>query len=161
MTALLAQPVAGLNQRFNNSHAKGNLFLAIFFSYPTICATAFKSFICKALTTDISVLEADDTVLCEDSEHQLVQVLSLIVTVVFAIGLPVCLLLVLVKKAHDYAAGGRASNEALTRRVAEELKVDDEKAEYIIRDLVIGADYGFVMDAYDPKFLYWEAIDML
>lgn len=144
-----------------NSHAKGNLFLAIFFSYPTICATAFKSFICKALTTDISVLEADDTVLCEDSEHQLVQVLSLIVTVVFAIGLPVCLLLVLVKKAHDYAAGGRASNEALTRRVAEELKVDDEKAEYIIRDLVIGADYGFVMDAYDPKFLYWEAIDML
>ena len=144
-----------------NSHAKGNVFLAIFFSYPTICATAFKSFICKTLTMDISVLEADDTVLCEDSEHQVIQVLSMIVTVVFAIGLPLGLLIVLVSKARDYAGGDRVSNAALTRRVAEDLDVHDEKAEFIIRDLVIGADYGFVMDAYDPKYLYWEAIDML
>ena len=85
----------------------------------------------------------------------------MIVTVVFAIGLPLGLLIVLVSKARDYAGGDRVSNAALTRRVAEDLDVHDEKAEFIIRDLVIGADYGFVMDAYDPKYLYWEAIDML
>lgn len=30
-------------------------------------------------------------------------------------------------------------------------------AEYVIRDVTIGRDYSFLMDAYVPRYLYWEA----
>ena len=29
-------------------------------------------------------------------------------------------------------------------------------AEYVIRDVTIGRDYSFLMDAYVPRYLYWE-----
>ena len=32
------------------SHAKGRLFFAVFFCYPTICAVCFSSFICRWVT---------------------------------------------------------------------------------------------------------------
>ena len=32
-------------------------------------------------------------------------------------------------------------------------------AEFVVRDVSIGRDYSFLMNAYKPKFLYWEALD--
>ena len=36
-----------------------------------------------------------------------------------------------------------------------------DTAWYMIRDVEISASFSFITDAYRPKFLYWEALDML
>ena len=41
----------------------------------------------------------------------------------------------------------------LARRVAEDLKVDEVSAEFVIRDVIIGEDYSFLMDACVLKYL--------
>ena len=46
----------------------------------------------------------------------------------------------------ELAARG-AANVALTKRVAEDLKVDEKQASFVIRDITIGEDYSFLMDA--------------
>eukprot|EP01047_Picozoa_sp_COSAG01_P002039 COSAG01_NODE_51_length_31472_cov_106.607083_3_plen_4163_part_00 len=141
------------------SHAKGNAFLSIFFVYPTICAVAFQAFMCKALRPDVSILDADDLTLCSDPGHRALQAVSMVVVLVFSCGVPVFLLILLVSKARSYS--GRANDTELIRRVAQNLDVKEEYARFVIRDLVIGADYSFAMDAYNPRYLYWESVDML
>jgi Ca2+-binding EF-hand superfamily protein len=141
------------------SHAKGNAFLSVFFVYPTICAVAFQAFMCKALRPDVSILDADDLTLCSDPGHRALQAVSMIVVIVFSCGVPVALLILLVNKARSYS--GRANDAQLIRKVAQNLEVKEEHARFVIRDLVIGADYSFAMDAYNPRYLYWESVDML
>jgi hypothetical protein len=36
-----------------------------------------------------------------------------------------------------------------------------DTAKWVIRDVTIGRDYSFLMDAFKPDYLYWEALDML
>ena len=40
--------------------------------------------------------------------------------------------------------------------MAEDLQVDEVAAEFVIRDVIIGEDYSFLMDAFNPRYLYWE-----
>jgi len=54
---------------------------------------------------------------------------------------------ILVKKARTYDRETRGTNAVLARRVAEDLKVDEVAAEFVIRDVIIGEDYSFLMDA--------------
>ena len=65
----------------------------------------------------------------------------------FASGLPVVFGYILVKKARTYDRETRGTNAVLARRVAEDLKVDEVSAEFVIRDVIIGEDYSFLMDA--------------
>ena len=99
--------------------------------------------------------------LCEDSSHRVMQGISIGVILVFALGVPVSLFTVLYSKAHSYEKETRKTYTKTARRLSKELDVDLSRAEFVIRDCVIGGNFSFVMDAYDPRFLYWEALDML
>ena len=70
-----------------------------------------------------------------------------LISVTVSVGLPVVFSYVLVKKALTYNRETRGTNAALARRVAEDLKVDEVAAEFVIRDVIIGEDYSFLMDA--------------
>jgi hypothetical protein len=140
--------------------AKGNLFFAVFFCYPTICIVSFATFICKSLTPTDSVLEADDTILCQDPGHRGLQAVSAVVVAVVAFGLPVLFGLILLRAAHNYENEFAAQNMEAAKLLAKEVDSDQATAEYVMRDITIGRDYSFLMDAYHPRFLYWEALDM-
>jgi hypothetical protein len=45
---------------------------------------------------------------------------------------------------------------AWARRVADELKLDDRVAADAIRDVTTGREYSFLVNAYKPRFYYWE-----
>ena len=80
---------------------------------------------------------------------------------VFACGLRLAFGFILLRKASVYQRDTEGSNVALAKKVAEDLKVDEKQASFVIRDITIGEDYSFLMDAYVPAYLYWEALDML
>ena len=68
-----------------------------------------------------------------------------------------------VEKAAEYqrTSGSSDSVEQLVaERVAQDFKVDEDTAKYIIRDVGMSASFSFITDAYRPKVLYWEALDM-
>eukprot|EP01043_Picozoa_sp_COSAG02_P016702 COSAG02_NODE_740_length_17807_cov_30.958987_10_plen_143_part_00 len=115
--------------------------------YPTICTVAFAAFLCRSLTPTASVLESDDRILCEDSGHTVIRALSYIVVVLFACGLPLAFGSILIRKARVYQRDTEGSNVALAKQVAKDLKVDEKQASYVIRDITIGEDYSFLMDA--------------
>ena len=52
------------------THAKGNMFFAVFFCYPTVCTVSFAAFICQQMSPTHWLLEADDNILCSDTAHQ-------------------------------------------------------------------------------------------
>ena len=125
----------------------------VFFCYPTICIISFAAFLCTPMTPDISVLDVDDTVQCEDGSHITIQILSHIVIAVVAVGLPCALLYVLTRKAATYEREMQDSHLDSAKRIAVELDVDVQTAAYVIRDVNVGRDFSFVMDAYDPRYL--------
>ena len=51
------------------------------------------------------------------------------------------LLLIAAREGHTEAL------QALAKKVAEDLEVDEKQASYVIRDITIGEDYSFLMDA--------------
>ena len=108
---------------------------------------SFASLICRPLSPDYSLLEADDGVLCEDSQHFTIQVLSSVVIVLFSFGTPMAFGYILITKARDYGREQQGHRATLARQVAEEFGVETSVAAYVIRDTIIGADYSFLMDA--------------
>jgi hypothetical protein len=146
---------------------QSNMFTAVFFVFPPICNVVFATFNCRpmAATSDADVLMTDDRVRCKSSEHQQLIVPSYIVMVAFCFGLPLFLAYNLVKQSWEYATMFASGSESLERavadRVAEDFHVDVEAAQYIIRDVSMSASFSFITDAYHPKVLYWETLDML
>jgi hypothetical protein len=137
------------------SHARGNMFLAVFFVYPGICAVAFQAFMCKPLSGDYSMVEADDTTLCEDDGHKPIQILSAIVIALFAVGLPAALLVTLMRKENAYKQSkDKELNAELAARVATTLDVNKYQAEMVIRDITIGQDYSWLAAA--PQRSCWR-----
>jgi hypothetical protein len=146
---------------YAKAQASGNFFFVVFFCYPTICIVSFAAFICQPLTDSTSVLEIDDAVICEDPSHRRMQWLSGAVIAIIAVGTPVGLLYVLKSKAAHYERETRVQYSDVAKRMSTELKVELHVAEYVIRDIVVGKEFGFLMDAFQPSFLYWEALDMI
>ena len=77
----------------------------------------------------------------------MIQVLSYFVVILFACGLPLAFGFILVRKASAYQRDTAGSNVALAKKVAEDLNVDEKQASFVIRDITIGEDYSFLMDA--------------
>lgn len=116
--------------------------------YPTICIISFAAFICREMTEDISVLEADDAIVCQDASHRVLQGVSVAVVIIIAFGLPVLFGAILWTAARDYQRNSAGPNEEIAKRMADELDVPLETAQYVIRDVTIGQNYSFLMDAY-------------
>ena len=139
------------------SHA----FFAVFFCYPTICIVSFATFICRSLTPTISVLDQDDSVICFEGSHNILAIVSGVIIAVIAFGLPVLFAFILLRAARNYKRDFAGPHKAVVSRVARDLDVDHDTASWVVRDITIGRDYSFLMDAYKPDYLYWEAFDML
>ena len=89
------------------------------------------------------------------------QILSFIVIVVVAVGLPVALLYVLLDKIKTYESESQGANYDTAKRIAVELDVDVQAAQFVIRDITIGRDgWSLAMDAFSPEYIYFEAMDM-
>ena len=117
------------------------------------------SFICKKLgvTPDgepITVLSSDDSVFCEDPSHRALQVVSAVVIVVVAIGLPLGFGFVLVRASRQYEREAAGKNKEVALRIAKELDADEAQAAWVVRDVTIGRDYSFLMDAYKPAYFF-------
>ena len=61
----------------------------------------------------------------------------------------------MVRRMKDYA-GASASERFVARRVADELKLADRVAADAIRDVTTGREYSFLVNAYKPRYYYWE-----
>ena len=115
--------------------------------YPTICIVSFAAFICRQLTEDTSVLEADDAIICEDPSHKALQGVSVGIIILIAFGMPVLFGLILWTAARNYQRNIAKPNEEIAKRMADELDVPLSTAEYVVRDVTIGQNYSFLMDA--------------
>ena len=119
----------------------------------------FASFICKTLGQTeageaISVLSSDDSVFCDDPSHQTLQVVSAMIIAVVGVGLPLTSGYVLLRASRQYEQDTGDKNLEAVQHIAKELDVDENQAVWVVRDLVIGRDYSFLMDAYSPKYIY-------
>lgn len=139
------------------------------FPDPTICNVLFSTFNCRDVGEESSVLLEDDRVLCEDHEHLDYQHVSEVYIVLFALGLPVCLLVVLLKRRREIEYH-HIDNLELVQRVAKHLGEDEDdndptpltetKANILVRDVRDGQDVAFLLQSYKPSRHYWECLDM-
>ena len=146
---------------------KSDCMFIVSFIYPMVCNTCFNVFNCIELSdanshdlSSKSVLSEDDRVFCGDIGF-IWRILSAGIIVVFGFGVPVLFGGVLVHKARQHDAKADDSSTKLVARVAADLELDIEAVTYLLRDLELGSDFGFLMDAYKPKYLFWESLDIL
>lgn len=126
-----------------------------------ICTVCFAAFICKSISSEASVLEFHDDTRCEDPSHRFMQIVSIIVIFTFVFGAPILLWWNLSKKASAYSREHAKTTATKAKSLADDLGVPLNQAEFVVRDMTIGRSLGFLMDAYQPTYLYWEALDML
>ena len=124
----------------------GGLSEIIVVADPTICIVSFAAFICQPLTETTSVLEIDDGVICEDPSHVRMQWVSGVVIVIVNFGTPLGLLWKLTRTARFYESHTRKQYADVAKRMSAELGVELNTAEYVIRDIVVGKEFGFLMD---------------
>ena len=63
---------------------------------------SFATFMCSPIGLDAHVLERDDSILCEGSFAKMLQLLSAVVIVFFALGMPVLFTVVLLRGVRQY-----------------------------------------------------------
>jgi len=138
-------------------HLAGNVFFIVFVCYPRVCQVSFNAWICRRVLPDLRILVADDRVACENGTHVIYQALSLFVLVLVALGVPVAAMIVLYRERNAQPTVA----ESLKLRAAEALAITLEEAEFAVNEIRLGSSYGFLVDAFKPKFFYWESMDML
>ena len=126
-----------------------------------ICNTCFNVFNCITLDDSTrpklslrSVLAEDDRVFC-DEIHSVWRVMSATIIVVFGLGVPVFFGSVLVHKARQHTGEADDSSTKLVAQVAADLELDIDAVTYLLRDVKLGSDFGFLMDAYRLLARHW------
>eukprot|EP01047_Picozoa_sp_COSAG01_P025164 COSAG01_NODE_1577_length_9847_cov_11.543394_9_plen_1234_part_00 len=143
---------------------KSDLFFMVFFLYPSMCNEAFNTFnrikLDNAEDDNMhgrSVLAVDDRIFYGDIN--LWRVLSACVIVVVGFGVPLFFGALLFRRAWQHDS--HAADSKFMMRMAEELDLDIDVVVYLLRDLKLGPDFAFLMDAWKPQFVYWESLDLL
>ena len=132
--------------------------------YPSICNAVFAAFECRELIANypVSVLEADDRLLCNEDKIRLIRALSVAVVIIVAVGVPVGFGTTLVKHAHQFSRNSDALSAAIARELAFEFEVSERVSNYVVRDVTsMGRSYSFLLDAYTFDHYYWEVLDLL
>ena len=93
------------------------------------------------------MLLVDYSVDCSSQQHNLFSVISLAMIVVFALGIPVGMGIMMLRRMREYSASSD-SDRFVARRAADELKMDDVEAADAIRDVTTGREYSFLVNAY-------------
>ena len=148
-----ANPIAAL------ANLTSNAFFVVFFCYPRICTNSFAVFICRVVQLDptVSVLEADDRVLCQDSDHAIYQYASILFIGAVAVGVPLGVAILLFREYRRLPA----VSQSLKVRVSDAFGISIEEAGPAVHDVTMGSAYGFLVDAFKPQFYMSESVDML
>ena len=148
-----ANPVTAL------ANLTSNAFFVVFFCYPRICTNCFAVFICRVVQLDptVSVLEADDRVLCQDSDHAIYQYFSVFFILAVSVGVPLSVAALLHREFHRLPSVG----QSLKVRVSDAFGISIDEAGPAVNDVTMGSAYGFLVDAFKPQFYMSESIDML
>ena len=80
--------------------------------------------------------------------------ISGVVIAVFAIGFPLALVFILLRASREYEWETAGKSQQVAKSIADELDTDEDQAKWVVRELIIGRDYSFLMDAFRPKYLY-------
>ena len=109
------------------------------------------------LDPTVSVLEADDRVLCQDSNHAIYQYASIIFIGAVAVGVPLGVAVLLFREYRRLSA----VSQSLKVRVSDAFGISIEEAGPAVHDVTMGSAYGFLVDAFKPQFYMSESVDML
>ena len=134
---------------------RGNLFVLVFFLYPGISNRAMDAFNCRTLGPTLAVLQADYSINCMTSEHAAFRLLAGAVVVLFSAGVPVLLMVLMLRRTREYSVL-TVADRWVARRIAEELKLDDRLAVDAVADIRMGTQYSFLVSAFQPRFYYFE-----
>ena len=118
---------------------------------------SFATFVCKPLSEDWTVLDADNTILCEDGAHSTMQLASVLVIAVFAVGVPLCIGCIVLRVWRRYERDTRGLHVKMVTQLAEEMQVDRLVAQYVVRDVSVGSEFSVLINSYKPAFMYWES----
>ena len=148
-----ANPIAAL------ANLTSNAFFVVFFCYPRICTNCFAVFICQVVQLDptVSVLAADDRVLCQDSDHAIYQYASILFIGAVSVGVPLGVAILLFREYRRLPA----VSQSLKVRVSDAFGISIEEAGPAVHDITMGSAYGFLVDAFKPQFYLSESVDML
>eukprot|EP01048_Picozoa_sp_COSAG05_P012121 COSAG05_NODE_1192_length_5572_cov_3.202266_3_plen_947_part_00 len=158
---------------------KSPCFFIVFFCYPSICNICFSALNCEPLSdenlsnlSDIPlrwarselvtrfVLLADDRIFCDELGS--IQNLSILVIVGFGCGIPIGFGWLLLHSARSHRLSDEDTRDKThINNLAAKFSTSAIVAGHMVRDLRMEADYGFLMDAYKPTFLYWETMELL
>ena len=112
-----------------------------------VCNELFNIFNCRPLDSDHDVLLMDYMVDCQTAYHQRYRVLAYLLIVGFALGAPVGLGFLMLRRVQEYS-GSSDSDRFVARRVADEQKITDVEAADAIRDVTTGREYSFLVNAF-------------
>jgi hypothetical protein len=145
------------------SHFYRNIFISIFLFYPMVCSNAFKALTCRDILRGLddksvmSVLVADDTILCEYPDFKPYNTASIVFIALVGVGFPIAIsaLLFVEKKLQPEVS------EALILRVAGEFECTAATAEMIVNDAHGRSAFSFLVAGYRPRYYMWESVEML
>ena len=112
-----------------------------------MCNELFNVFNCRPLDSNHAVLHVDYRVHCQEHDHQMLSVLAGLLITVFALGVPILLGWLMLRRWSEYSASSD-NDRFVARRAADELKISDVEAADAIRDVTTGREYSFLVNAY-------------
>ena len=153
---------AGISAASAMVHFTANVFFIVFFTYPRICTSAFNVFICRVVQLApqrMSILVADDRIVCEGETHVIYQWCSRLVIFFISFGVPIGAAIILYRERQRQLQTPIA--EQLKLQVAGAFGLSVQGAEDACYNIKLGSKYGFLTDAFKPQYFMWESMDML
>ena len=152
--------------------------VAIFFFYPTICNALFSTFNCRHIAEDQSLLVDDDRIFCESTAHRTYWQISMLLIVLFAVGVPVSVFNFLLRRRREYDRNQQDNKELIEKvvsRLDQQASADSRapaalskytssstmtvtKANILLREVRDGQDVAFLLSSYKPSRHYWECL---
>lgn len=117
-------------------------------------------FNCRKVGADLSVLVKDYSIHCSTDKHVTFELAAAAYVCVVSFGIPLYMAWLMVARMREYK-GSSSSDRFVARRIADELKIADDVAADAIRDCNTGREYSFLVNAYKPRYYYWEGYDMV
>ena len=113
---------------------------------------------CRKISETQTVLSSDYSIDCDTTVHKTYQVISVVMIVLFALGVPVGLAIIMIRSQQiKTAAFATPQWKYITRKVATQLATDNlQEVKLAIMDISLGSRYGALVKAFKPGFFWWE-----
>ena len=120
-----------------NSCWYAQLFIGIFFIYPTMTSTLFRALQCVTIG-DTQYHEDDYTTDCSSTEYRIMFIISIVLIILVPIGVPV-IFFALMKKAKDNLEGGRVNTNIAggAKLSADDVSDEDDRFAFLTQDCTL------------------------